>query len=497
MRIMLVFPPARDYTNYWFPHLGLGSLAGVLRRAGHEVSVVDCVAGRVGPGAFSARLRESRPALVGVTATTCDVPFAGRVAALAKAVEPRVYTVLGGCHVSAVPRATLAALPAFDAAVLGEGESALLEVAARVEEGQRDLSGIPGVAWRDARGEIRLGPPPRRLDDLDALPLPAWEAFDLRRGYHGMMGLRRGLELCLMMARGCPFNCAFCQRFLGRQVRWRDPERVLEEMERDLSLGARSLLFCDETFTLDRRRTLAVCEGMLRRGLERRLFWACSTRVDTVDPELLRVMARSRCVRIDFGVESGSPRLLEAMGKGITLDQVEQAFAWARAAGIRTLMTLVIGFPYEDEDSLRATERVIFRVRPDYIAIGILVPYPGTEVLEMARRGEGGLRLRSGDWFDYEKQMGHAITIEQLPEGGLQRWQSRTYARFYLRPSRVYRLLELSTLRGLLRMAAARLLGRRPPGPWHDLKTPIPAYDPDAARAAALGEAGEGRARSA
>jgi anaerobic magnesium-protoporphyrin IX monomethyl ester cyclase len=454
MRFLLVYPPLDSHTRYWHPHLGLGYLSAVLEAAGHETEVADAVAEGWGIGAFSERFdRMRRPDAVLITATTSEISGAHDVASVVKAASRDIVTVVGGPHATALPEATLRQYPDFDIACIGEGELTVRELAQALEGGN-PLKAVKGIAYRQG-GEIVVTPCRDSIGDLDALPFPRWEGFPLAR-YSALMGLKPGLELPVMSGRGCPNRCVFCQRALGSTVRVRSAANVADEVDRDVALGAKSIYFCDETFTLSKKRTVALMQELMRRGLEKKVSWHCETRVDSVDAETLRLMRQAGCRMVAFGVESGSDRVLKEAGKAITSEMVRAAYKAAKEAGLLTYMYLIFGLPYETEESVKETVGLLMEADPDYVTIGILVPYPGTEVLAMAERGLGGLRLLSSDWRDYSKQSGKALELESLPAARLRRLQSEAYVRFYLRPSKIRRLLEMASLSGMARMTLER-----------------------------------------
>lgn len=436
------------------PHLGLAHLAAVLKQAGHTVSLLDCAAEGIGEKRFRALLKEMRPRVMGITADTSFVNLAHQTCRAAKEIHPDLLTVIGGSHVTALPAQTLEEFPAFDVAVQGEGEQTFLELMEAVQSGS-SFADIRGTSCREG-DVIRSAEPREVIGDLDNLPLPDWEIFPLQR-YRSMWGIHKKLEFPIMTGRGCPHRCVFCQRSMGREIRMMSPGRIVEEMERDVKLGAKSLIFCDETFTLQKKRTLEICEAILKKGLQKRLTWNCETRVDHVDEEILRAMRRAGCSLISYGVESGNDQVLRHSKKDITVEQIREAFHLARKVGLKTYMLLIFGLPFETERSLQDTINLMMEVNPHYVSIGILVPFPGTEALEMAQKGIGGLRLLSRRWNDYGKHMGDAIELKQLPANKLKAYQSKAYTTFYFRPSRILNLFELASLRGILEMIRNRV----------------------------------------
>lgn len=428
--VALVSPPPARRTERWdrpdFPHVGLAYLAAALRGEGIPVSVVDGKLERVAPDEVVARLAALRPRLVGLTSMTHEIVHVAGFAAAVKAVLPGTTVVVGGVHATALPTETLRDFPAFDAAVFGEGERTLPELA-RALEGGSDLGAVRGLAWR--RGHEVVPNPPRPWltgAELDALPRPAWDLFPPARTYP------------LLTARGCPFPCVFCARPYGRQVRSRSTEAVVAEMLWLLDAHRPGYVkVYDETFGLDRRRAAALLDAFLEAGVPRRTRWWAMTRVSTADAALVEHMARAGCDYLGFGVESGSPRVLREAAKDVDLDKAVDLVRAARRAGVTTEGFFIIGLPHEDRETAWETIRFAARLRTDHVAFGVMVPYPGTAVLEMARRGEGGYRLLSTDWRDFNKQLGNALEMEALPRAEMERLQLLGYLYFYWRNLRL------------------------------------------------------------
>lgn len=284
------------------------------------------------------------------------------------------------------------------------------------------------------------------MTDLDALPRPAWDLYGPSDVYQ------------IYASRGCPFRCIFCMRALGDTVRYRSPKNVVDEFEEVLErYGPKRIDFSDETFTMRRAWVLEICDELERRGLHRRMPWFANGRVNTVDEDLLRRIRRAGCVRMGFGIESGNQAILEAAQKGTTIAQIERVIAAAKRAGLETEAFYILGFPGETRATALDTIRLAARLNTTSAAFGIMVPYPGTEVAAMAARGEGGYRLLSRDWSDYDKHLGNALELEGLPRRQLERLQARAYLWFY---ARNLRLGSLARFAWEKRKAAVRLVAK-------------------------------------
>jgi len=430
VQVALVNPPPPRRTERWdrpdYPHIGLGYLAANLRAHNIPVTILDGKLERVTAHEAVARLRRLRPDLVGLTAMTHEIGVAADLAAAIKAALPQVTVVVGGVHATALPAETLRDFPAFDMAVFGEGEATLVELI-RAVEGAADPANVAGLAWRHD-GQVIVNPPRPWLtgEELDRLPYPAWDLFPPARTYP------------VLTVRGCPFTCIFCARPYGSQVRSRSVTNILGEFRwllEDFQPGY--IKVYDETFGVNRRHTTAVLDGLIELGLPQRVRWWAQTRISVADEALLEHMARAGCDYVGFGIESGNPAILKTIAKDVDLDKARRLVRAAQRTGLTTEGFYIIGLPGETRETAWDTIRFAAGLNTDFISIGLMVPYPHTQVYEMARRGEGGYRLISMDWRDFNKQLGNALELESLRRPEMERLQLIGYSYFFLRNRRV------------------------------------------------------------
>lgn len=419
-------PLQRTWTH---PRVGVASVAAYVRAQGHDVSLLDPELDRRDARAVAERIAALAPAYVGLPAYTEEIHDAALIAEEVKRRDPNIRTVVGGCHVSALPQATLDEFPSIDMGVVGEGERPFADLL----DG-RPPSEIPGVVFRDdAGGAVAVAAHTGGLD-LDALPRPAWDLYELKR-----YEFPPSIEL----ARYCPYHCAFCYKALAGPLRFKSPEKILDEIGHCIAAyGVRHFYFASNgTYPLDRAHAMAVCRGITEGRLD--ITWDASTRVDVVDEALLAAMKRAGCSFIDFGIESGDPDVLRRCRKGTDIERIEQTIKLCHQAGIETELNFILGLPHETRQSLENTRRLVARLRrySTVANFAILTPYPGTEVYEMAQRHEAGLRLRTKDWRLYSKQGGMAIAHDNFAEGELAKYQRRLYLAYYLAPRKILQML--------------------------------------------------------
>ena len=456
-RVLLVVPPEpalkdlKQSGSKW-PRVGLGYLAAYLRAHGAEVRVMDCKAEELDHEGAARRIAEFQPHFLGVGPFTEEIEEAYRVCRTAKALDPRTTTVFGGPHASALPERTLRECPELDAVVYGEGEVTLLELVRGV-----DPALITGLAFQHD-GDIVVNEPRRQIEDIDALPYPAWDLFPLE-AYRGILTLhlrekinRPALELPILSARGCPYRCTFCYKTY-QGLRNRDPIKVIDELEHDMkTFGASEFFFVEGTFAADRAQGMSICDEIVRRGLADKIQWIVETRVNVVTEELLTRMKQAGCRQVEFGVETGDPEILRQTQKGTTLEQVSRAVALTKKVGLKVGCYFIIGHPNETRESIARTYSFARRLDPDLMNVGIMIPYPGTRVRALAEQGAGGYRLLSNDWSEYTKQRGGPLELQDVPLAELQRIQSRQYIAYYLQPRKMWFVLKNLSLRKIGRI---------------------------------------------
>jgi anaerobic magnesium-protoporphyrin IX monomethyl ester cyclase len=439
--IALVKAPATYATWFRRPVLGLSTMSAYLEQHGFNAPIFDAVYTGWSEQALIAQIEASRPDVLGLTAMTHEIAQAARIAATVKR-SLGIPVVVGGSHATALPARTLTEFPAFDYAVFGEGEETLLALGQALGRGTdaTALREIRGLAFREDDAVVVNAPRPwLTSEELDALPVPAFHHYygADRRALAG-----KGLYYVMVTSRGCPYRCAFCMQVLGRQVRRYSPERICREIEHAIDrYGAHTIDFADEIFLFGDDRTRQTLQLMIDSGLSRRIRWTGLTRANLVSSEIIELAKESGCSRLEMGVEAGDNEILKATGKHITVEQVEEAVRIIKAHRIPLGTYYILGHPHETEATLRKTVDLAARLNTDTIHVGVMVPYPGTAIHEMASRGEGGYRLLSENWSDYDKYGGYALELRGLSHEMLASYQRRAYVLLYLRNLRILDLI--------------------------------------------------------
>jgi radical SAM superfamily enzyme YgiQ (UPF0313 family) len=368
---------ADDYFACMIP-VGLGILNAVLNARGFHSEVGNF--SRYDRERLTNILEETRPDVLGLSVFTFNRHASHELAALYKRIRPDGLAIAGGPHVTHLDRQWLEHYPQFDAVVRGEGEQTLIELLERQLAGQ-PLSGTLGSTVRDSSGGICVAPERPTITDLDQLPHNAAHL-------HRSIGVNVGQQLrYFISSRGCPGACTFCNTplFWGKRVRFRSVQDVMSEFrtirERH---GLIYLSIRDDTFTAHRPRTIELCKELIDSRLY--FMWDCQSRVNLVDEERLEWMKRAGCHHVQYGIESGSERILQILQKDIKLEQIRKAVSLTRAAGLVVSIYLISGVPEERPEDIEATCALIREVLPHDGIVAPLAFYPGTKLYDSSAR---------------------------------------------------------------------------------------------------------------
>ncbi|MEJ2183517.1 MAG: radical SAM protein [Nitrospirota bacterium] len=471
---------AGSQVNYWQP-LGTLYVAASLREAGHEVIFLN--GAFLGHEEIMGELRAFAPEAVGLYSTTFGWDKARHAARSIKALLPGVFVFVGGPYPIAARGGCLEDEPGFiDAVVTGEGEETSVEMLERLGAG-RSLQGVRGVAFRDG-GTVVENALRELMDDLDALPFPARDLLgDAARYVPPPATYRRKPVAVMITSRGCNRRCLYCfqiDRHRTKGIRYRSVQNVMAEVELCLEQGYREIKFIDDTLAADYGRAMDIAGEIKRRGLD--FTWFASACVNQVDAPLLRAFKDAGCWAILFGAESGVQKNLNAIRKGITLEQTRRAVRAAKDAGLMVLTPFLFGIPGETyEEGLRTIEFAM-ELDPDVANFHAITPFPGTELYENIEQ-YGSM---SGDLRDFTYQ-GIAFTPHTMSREQVAQLRQIAFRRFYSRPRYLARRLlgvrslgelraGLSGARSLFWLWARKGLFRREGPPSQEAPGPRPPH---------------------
>jgi anaerobic magnesium-protoporphyrin IX monomethyl ester cyclase len=355
-----------DADFYQTPY-GLFSLGAGAVRAGHKVKVLNLSA--FSWAKLEAALDELDADVYGMSCWTANRRGVALVAEAIKRRRPNATVVIGGPHATPLAREMLEHHAAIDCAVRGEGDVTFAELCARVAEGLR-LDGLAGAVYRTPSA-IEQGPERDNVRDIDTLECP-------HRYYDTHI---------VMTSRGCPWACTFCgaETSWGRGFRGHSVPYVLDMLESALRrVRVRMIQIKDDTFTTNKKRVLELCRGIRERKLN--FLWSCDTRVDVLNEDLLREMRLAGCQRLSLGVESGSQRILDAIDKRITVDEIVEAAEMAKRYGVHVRFYMMLGNRGETAESFHETLAFLKRAQPHQYIFSCLSVFPGTADFHEAER---------------------------------------------------------------------------------------------------------------
>jgi anaerobic magnesium-protoporphyrin IX monomethyl ester cyclase len=444
--VLLITPPCIElYSDMRegapiYPPLGLACIAALLEKNKFKVKIIDAFAENLGWGEIEKRMRDASPFVVGVTTTTSTFREALKIASIAKKTLPGAKVIAGGVHVTVLPKFTLEHHPEIDIITIGEGDYTTLELVKTLKSGG-PLAKVRGIAFRQGKRIVITKPRPR-ITNMDELPFPARHLLpnNLYRP-PGKAPIKMPFTT-VMTSRGCPNACVFCasKTMWGMKLVQRSSENVLAEIRgivRDYRI--KEIIFADDTFTINKKRLFAICDGLKEMGL----VWGCSSRVNTVDEESIRKMKLCGCVWLEFGIECGSQRMLDAVKKGITIEQAREAMRLARKYKIQTSMAFMIGNIGETREDIEATLRLLKELDGDYLNLSILTPYPGTESYDIALK-KGYLKT-DVESYKQPKYSDPVIEFPDITGKELKAYWNRGMREFYMRPRFIARTLARST----------------------------------------------------
>ncbi|MBN2406599.1 MAG: cobalamin-dependent protein [Elusimicrobia bacterium] len=456
MRILLVFPRFKYPSGQ--PPVGLACLKAYLaeRFPSIAVDVFDGTFVKHGFAKFEKILRKSRYDAVCYSVMTTMSDDAHRLADTVKKISPGTKNIFGGPHPTVVPELCLKDTN-IDIAVMGEGELTLEEL---VKNGFNP-SGVCGAVFRDPAGGVVRNEPRKPIEDIDSLPEPDRTGFDMDRYinvWNSMDTVSPRLRgTSLVVTRGCPYRCSFCQPTLenlfGKAIRKRSPENVVAELA-DLKkkYGINACMFEDDTFTMSRVWALEVCDLIMKENLDVR--WCCNMRADLCREDMLEIMYSAGLRKINIGIESLTQRLLDDVyNKRITVRQIEDSITVAKKIGLTVQGYFMIGHPTETLEEMKNTIEFAAGSDLDDVSYSIITPFPGTYLYE----NEKDMIVKNIQEFDYYSECVYDPGRMRVPVKTVKRLKEAAYLKFYLRPGRLLKQLSLLFSHGGIRKLIYKL----------------------------------------
>lgn len=388
MKVLLINPPQTFYPGSDQPAgnlpIGLMYIAAVLQKAGIPVEILDAFmeatfqknGETITVGMPFEQIKQEitarKPDIVGISGPfTCQIENSIKVSNLVKEANSDILTVMGGPHVTLVPKEFLEEAKNVDIAVAGEGEYAMLDIV-QAFESKKQLSQILGIAYRQD-GKVMVNPSRPLIENLDDLPYPAYDLVDMEQylspekiGYRSF----QDRAISMITSRGCPFNCCFCAVHLhmGQRFRAHSAEYVLDHIQYVVDkFRVKNIFFEDDNLTLDIKRFEAICDGIINRKIKVSWETPNGVRADCLNMELLKKMKQSGANSIFVGVESGDQQILDkVICKSLDLGRVVEFAKDAQKIGLKTGAFYIIGFPGETKDNMQHTVDFALELKRKY-----------------------------------------------------------------------------------------------------------------------------------
>ncbi|HJX13203.1 MAG TPA: radical SAM protein [Dehalococcoidales bacterium] len=469
------------------PPLWCALLAAFIRERGYSVKILDSDADNLTPEQTAAKISEINPLLAGIivlgvnpsASSTPKMTAVSETLTALRRVAPHIKTILGGLHPSAIPERTLRE-EKVDFVCRGEGFHTFPRLLENLKAGKSVADREVGGLWYRRNGRIVSGPPEPAIEDLDELPVAAWDLLpmDKYRAHNWQCFEnpdQRGPYAVIYTSLGCPFNCSYCNihaLYGGKPgIRFRSPEKVTAEIDLLVKrYHIRHLKIIDELFALREDRVERICDLIIRGGYDINI-WAYA-RVDTVNEKMLRKMKQAGINWLCYGFESASERVRQGVSKKTEQDMTRRAIEMTYAAGIHIIANFIFGLPDDDLASMQATLDMAREFNFEYVNLYTAMAYPGSQLYEEAVRD--GLRLPE-TWHGYA-QLGYEtlpLPTKHLTAAEVLRFRDRAFVEYYRNPKYLKMIGEkfgpgaVAHIKGMLRHRIERKYARDEVGGRH------------------------------
>lgn len=448
MKVLLLIPPTDMTKSYGKlkrfsnpqPSIGIAYIAAVLRENGHDVKVVDAYVNSHTLKEIMDMVEKYAPSVVGMSVLTPSADIVYEISKNIRTILPYITIVMGNMHASLFSDDILTKGCA-DFVVHREGEITMIELLKAIEN-KNGIESVKGVSFKKNNVVVN-NPMMPHIEDLDALPFPAWDLFPMDKySTDPRTEVKKGaVEMTILATRGCPNQCTFCSsrtdRSLGSHYRMRSPKSVVDEMVyMNENYGSDIFSFADLAFPLVKKHAVDLCNEIINRGLDKKIKWVTECRVKPLDEELLVLMKKAGCVRLCFGIESGNNEILKLLKKNFTVEDVKKAVRIAHEAGLEIDGMFMIGLPGETAETITETIEFAIELNVRYAIFNIFVPYPGCELYDTLK-AQG--KIHCNKWSDFTSYPTYSGGIPvYVPDGlskeKLMELQTKAMRRFYLRP---------------------------------------------------------------
>lgn len=434
MRVLLVDPSSPLKERYFItPPLGLMYLASVLRLRGHQVKILDLFSFSEEAKKVSEALEREVFDVIGITGMSFQHNTILKTSKIAKNVNAKIDVIVGGPHASALPSLLLKD-ENVDFVLRGESDYTFPSLLNAIDN-PIEWQNIQGLCFKTKEG-VHISPP-EIVADVDSLPFPAWDLIDIKKyvGHHHGFFYEKEPIGQIITSRGCPYLCTFCASRIVHSRVWRphSPKRVISEIDCLVKeVGIQELQIEDDNFTLNLQRAKKISKEIIDRKYDLKINFPNGVRIDRLDDELLKLMRRAGVYSMTFGIESGSPHILEREKKNVTLELVEKQVKKVKKYGFYTQAFFIIGFPYEEKKDIEETIKFALKLDLDAAFFGTYVPLPGSQDFEELI-GKGKISIERMDWDHMFSSKAQDSSFYLTPQE-IEYFQRLATRKFYLRP---------------------------------------------------------------
>lgn len=440
-KIALLVPPVQLEENYGYlasaapelPSLGLAFIAKYLKIKGIKCDLLDLAADKNIMEHFLTNIKSY--ALAGMPVFITTVPNVLTFAEKIKQLNNTCLVAVGGPHATLFPEDLLRSN--VDIVVMGDGEIPFYHICKNIMAGGNDFSTIKGIYYKYDNNYIYTGPG-ESVNSLDEIGPPLVEQYNYDCYYPPVHILGKKV-IHTLTARGCPYKCTFCAaaQIMGRKVRVRSVDNVINEISSYKKQGFDSVIFYDDSFNIIRKRAIELCKNIIKKKIN--IKWNCFTRTDLVDKEALNYMRDAGCYLVTFGCESGNNKTLKLLRKGLTVEKNYRGIELVYEAGMQAASSFMIGLPGEDYDDIENSIKFAVQSKLTFAYFPIFEPYKGTPIYNICKE--------KGSWINDERFKNTLLANQEeiwVPHGidraKIEEYSRKGFVDFYLRPKIIYRI---------------------------------------------------------
>jgi len=440
MKVLLLRPAAEKKSMARVLPLGLLAIGSVLKRAGHQVKILDLRISNSPDEELDAVMNSFDPQVVGIGVMTIECKYGFIDAAKVKKINPDVTVIFGGPHCSHEPQFILNDSN-VDLMVSGEGDLTIVELIETLEKG-KDIASVPGIAYKKNGSYLRTAERPviRDLDTIDQ----EYDLIDLERYFNFQSSMdffpvfRNKRFIPLVTSRGCPFKCTYCHDIFDKSIQYRSPEAVVNEIEYLIKVyGIREFHIVDDVFNVNMKRAKIVLDAIIKRNLNIHISFPNGLRADFFDDELIDKMQRAGVYRMALGIESGSQRIQDMIKKDLDINIIYDVVEKLTSSRMSVHGFFMLGFPSETREEMKETIDFACDLGLTTANFSLVIPNPGTDLRQTF------IESRESNFEDFSEYTFDAASsnASEVEGDDLIKLKREANRRFYLSAQRLRHVL--------------------------------------------------------